>query len=84
MWVVVSVFGAQADHSVASGDNKVELAQCLEKRQRDLAVERAVISVVPQAAEEAMENLKSYIVFPAPKEYHNEHVTIQDPWGEPC
>ena len=38
------------------------------------------ISGVPKAAEEAMENLKSYVVFRALKEYHKEHVTIQDPW----
>jgi hypothetical protein len=49
---------------------------------RLLAVERTVVNGVPKAAEEAMENLKSYVVF-----LHNlkkdiiEHVTIQNPWG---
>ena len=44
-------------------------------------MERTVVSGVPKAAEEAMENLKSYVVFLAPKGYHKEYVTIQDPWG---
>jgi hypothetical protein len=43
-------------------------------------VERAVVSGVPKAAEEAMKKFKSYVVFAAPKGYHKEHVTIQDPW----
>ena len=43
-------------------------------------MERTVVSGIPKAAEEAMENLKLYIVFRVPKEYHKEHVTIQDPW----
>ena len=47
---------------------------------RLLAVERTVVSGVPKAAEEAMEKLKSYVFFRAPKGYHKEHVTIQDPW----
>ena len=47
---------------------------------RLLAVERTVVSGVPKAAEEAMENLKSYVVFLAPNGYHKLHVTIQDPW----
>ena len=33
-------------------------------------MERAVVSGVPKAAEEAMENLKSYVVFCSPKGYH--------------
>jgi hypothetical protein len=44
-------------------------------------VERVVVSGVPKAAEEAMENLKKYVVFRGPLGYHEEHVTIQDPWG---
>jgi hypothetical protein len=48
---------------------------------RLLAVERTVVSGVPKAAEEAMENLKKYVVFRAPIGYHKEHVTIQDSWG---
>ena len=54
------------------GDNKDELAQRLEETaNRLLAVERTVVSGVPKAAEEAMENLKSYVA----KRYHKEHVT---------
>ena len=81
----------EADYYKAVGDNKDELAQHLEETaNRLLAVERAVVSGVPKAAEEAMENLKSYVVFRAPKGYHKEHITIQDPWErnegieEPC
>ena len=62
-------------------DNNDELAQRLEDTaNRLLAVERTVVNGVPKPAEEAMENLKLY-VFPAPKRYHNEHITIQNPWG---
>jgi hypothetical protein len=43
-------------------------------------VKRTVVSGVPKAVEQAMEDLKSYVVFCAPKGYHKEHVTIQDPW----
>ena len=43
-------------------------------------MERTVVSGIPKAAEEAMENFKLYVVFRVPKEYHKEHVTIQDPW----
>jgi hypothetical protein len=47
-----------------------------------LAVKRTVDSGgVPKAAEEAMKNLETYVVFRVPKGYHKEHVTIQDPWG---
>ena len=72
-------------------DNKDELAQRLEETaNRLLAVERTVVIGVPKAAKQAMENLKSYVVFRALKGYHKEHVTIQDPWerneeiGGPC
>jgi hypothetical protein len=41
---------------------------------RLLAVERMVISGVLKVAEEAMEKLKLYVVFRAPKGYHKEHV----------
>ena len=34
-------------------------------------MERTVVSGVPKAAEKAMENLKSYVVFPASKGYNN-------------
>ena len=51
-----------------------------ETANRLLALERTVISGVPKAAEEAMENFKSYVVFRSPEEYHKEHVIIQDPW----
>ena len=66
----------------AVGDNKDELVQRLEDTaNRLLAVERTVVNGVPKAAEEAMENHKSY-VFPAPNRYHKEqHITIQNPWG---
>ena len=53
-----------------------------ETANRLFAVERTIVSGVPKAAEEAMENLKSYVVFRALKGYYNEHVTIQDPWTE--
>jgi hypothetical protein len=44
------------------GDNKDRLAQLLdETAHRLLAVERTVVSGVPKAAEEVMENLKSYV-----------------------
>ena len=46
-----------------------------------LALERMVINGVLKAAEEAMENLKLYVVFPTPKEYHKKCVTIQNTWG---
>ena len=62
------------------GNNNDELAQRLEETaNRLLAVERTIVSGVPKAAEKAMANLKSYVVFCAPKEYHKEYVT-QDPW----
>ena len=62
----------------AVGDNKDELVQRLEDTaNRLLAVERTVASGVPKAAEEAMEHLKSYVVFPAPKVYRREHITIR-------
>ena len=64
-------------------DNKDELAQRLEETaNRLLAVEGTVVNGVngvPKAAEQAMENLKSYVVFRALKGYHKRHVTIQDP-----
>ena len=66
MWVVVPVSCAQADYYIRRSDIL-------------LAVEWAVVSGVPKTAEEAMENLKSYVVFRAPKGYDKEHVTIQDP-----
>ena len=54
----------------AVGSNKDELAQCLEETaNRLLAVERTVVGGVPKAAEEAMENLRSYVVFRL-KGYH--------------
>ena len=34
-------------------------------------MERTVVGGVPKVAEKAMENLKSYVVFSAPKGYHN-------------
>ena len=62
----LSVSGVQADwlsHQTV-GDNKDELAQRLEDTaNRLLAVERTVVNGVPKGAEEAMENLKSYVVF---------------------
>ena len=67
----------------AVGDNKDELAQRLEETaNRLLVLERTIVQVsgVPSAAEEAMENLKSYVFFFASKGYHKELVTIQDPW----
>ena len=73
------------------GDNKDELVQFLDETAiRLLGVERTVVSVVPKGAEEAMEKIKSYVIYSAPKGYHKEHVTIQDPWErnegikEPC
>ena len=61
--------------------NNDELVQRLEDTaNRFLVVERTVVSGVPKAAEEAMEKLKSYVVFRAPKGYHKEHVTIQEFW----
>ena len=45
-----------------------------------LAVERTVVTIDPKGAEEAMEKFKSYVLYSAPKGYHKEHVTIQDPW----
>ena len=63
------------------GDNKDELAQRLkDTANRLLAVERTVVSGIPKAAEEAMENLKSYVVLHVPKGNHKENVTIQDSW----
>jgi hypothetical protein len=41
-----------------------------------------VVGGVPKAAEEAKERFKSYVVFHAPKGYHQEHVTIQDSWEQ--
>ena len=78
MWVVASVSWAQADYLYqAVGDNKDELARRLkETANRLLAVERTIVSGVPKAAEEAMEKLKSYVVFRASIGYHLEHVTI--------
>ena len=73
-----------------SETTKTSLRNISKKRKTLLAVERAVVSGAPKAAEEAMENPKSYIVFRAPKGYHKEHITIQDPWErnegieEPC
>ena len=67
----------------AVGDNKDELAQRLEETaNRLLVLERTIVQVsgVPSAAEEAMENLKSYVFFCASKGYYKELVTIQDPW----
>jgi hypothetical protein len=43
-------------------------------------VERTIEGGVPKAAEQAMENLKWYVVFLVPS-YHNAHVGGQDPWG---
>ena len=44
------------------GDNKDELAHRLEDTaKRLMAVERTIVNGVPKAAEEAMENLKSYV-----------------------
>jgi hypothetical protein len=52
----------------AVGDNKDKLAQCFEETEnRLLAVERTVVSGVLKGAEEAMENLKSYVAFRASK-----------------
>ena len=45
-----------------------------------LTVEKTVDSGVPKGAEKAMEKLKSYVVFHAPKGYNEEHVTVQGPW----
>ena len=65
----------------AVGGNKDELVQRLEDTaNRLLAVERTIVSGVPKAAEDAMENLKSYVVFPVPEGYHKEYITVQDPW----
>ena len=51
------------------GGNKDELSRCLEETaKRLLAVERTIINGVPNAAKEAMENFKSYVVFLAPKD----------------
>ena len=62
------------------GDNKDELVQFLDETAiRLLGVERTVVSVVPKGAEEAMEKFNSYVIYSAPKGYHKEHVTIQDP-----
>ena len=38
-----------------------------------------VVSGIPKAAEEAMENFKEYVVCRAPITYHKELVTIQNP-----
>ena len=72
MWAVVSVSWEQADYYIRRfGDNKDELLQRLEKTaNRLLALERTAVSGVPKAAEEAMENLKSYVVFRSLQEYH--------------
>ena len=57
------------------GSNKDELVQLLEETaNRLLTVERTVLS--GKAAEQAMENLKMYVVFRAPIGYHKEHVII--------
>ena len=81
MWVIVSVSWAQADYLYqAVEDNKDELAQRLkETANRLLVVGRTVVNGVPKAAEEAMENFQSYVVFLALKGYHMEHITIQGP-----
>jgi len=44
-------------------------------------VERAVVSDVPKAADQALEKLKQYVVFRAPKVYHHERYAIQGPCG---
>ena len=63
------------------GDNNDGLAQCLEDTaNRLLAVERTVVCGIPKASEEAMEKLKSYVVFLVPKWFYKEHVSIQEPW----
>jgi len=50
------------------GDNKDELAQRLEETaNRPLVVERTVVSGVPKAAKQEMENCKQYVVFRSPK-----------------
>ena len=38
-----------------------------------------IVSGVPKAAENAMENFEEYVVCRAPVAYHKELVTIQDP-----
>ncbi len=64
------------------GDNKDELSQRLEETANTLlAVERAVVSDVPKAADQALEKLKQYVIFCAPKVYHHEHYAIQGPCG---
>ena len=63
------IFGTDLLLYQAVGDNKDELAQLLEETaNRLLDVERRVDSGVPKGAEKAMENLKSYVVFCAPKD----------------
>ena len=83
MWVVVvsCILGASLLLLFkAVGDNKDELALRLEDTaKRLLAVERTIVSG-PKVAEEAMENLKLYVIFPVPKGYRKEHITIQNPW----
>jgi len=77
-----SIAKAIIEMKEAVGDNKDELAQRLEETaNRLMAVERTVAIGVPKAAEQEMEKLKQYVAFRAPKSYHKEHVTIQDPWG---
>ena len=56
-------------------DNENELAQRLKETAKRLLVVERIVYSVPMVAEEAMENLKLYVVFRAPEGYHKEHVT---------
>jgi hypothetical protein len=50
------------------GDNKDELAQRLEETaNRLLVVKRTIVSGVPKAAEQEMENFRQYVIFRSPK-----------------
>ena len=70
MYVAVCILVTGSLLYQAVGGNKDELTRCLEETAKRLvAVERTIVNGVPKAAEEAMENFKSYVVFREPREY---------------